>query len=278
MPDLKASSRLGAHTNLLHGWIYFAPDAVEAYRSLGLDDDHSYFASRAAPMGEVSAAVVTATFFNFSPERIAGAIPAAWAVAAPAEVQAARMQAAGDMLHRVATDALSPADLLEANAVAEAICAGVGYEGRPLGGANRAVDLPDDPLPALWQRITTIREWRGDAHVAVLVASSVDAVEALVLHAGTGVVGEGALRTSRGWSDADWDAGIERLVARGLAHDDGSLTDDGIAFRAEIERRTDEISEPLVAAVGADAVHRLIDGLRPLREAILASGVLAPRR
>ena len=278
MTELKASARLGAHTNLLHGWIYFAPEAAEAYRALGLGEDHSYFASRAAPMGEVSAAVVTATFFNFLPDRVAAAIPSAWAIASPAEVQTARMKAAGDMLHRVAPDVLSRAELVKANDVAEAICAGVGYEGRALGGANRAVELPADPLLALWQRITTIREWRGDAHVAVLVASAVDAVEALVLHAGTGVVSKGALRSTRGWSEEDWDAGVARLATRGMAHDDGSLTDEGVGFRAEIERRTDEVSRPLVATVGEDAVHQFVDNLRPLRDAIVASGVFAPTR
>ena len=53
----------------LHGFIYFAPEALEE-----LDRDRAqprgrrqYFPSRAAPMGAVPAEVVIATFFNFRP-------------------------------------------------------------------------------------------------------------------------------------------------------------------------------------------------------------------
>lgn len=276
--DLKASARLGAHTNLLHGWIYFAPEATEEYTALGLDAETAYFPGRAAPMGAVSAAVVTATFFNFRPDRVARAIPAAWSVTTPQDVEAARLRAAGRVLHRVAADALDRDALTAANDVAETICASVSYEARPLAGANREVQLPDDPLIALWQRITVIREWRGDAHVAVLTASPVDAVEALVLHAGTGVVGEEILRATRGWSDEEWAAGVARLEDRGLVDAEGALTGDGTAYRAEIERRTDEASWPLVAAVGEDAVHRFVDDLRPLREALVGGGVFPQRR
>ena len=270
----KASSRLGAHANLLHGWIYFSPAAAEEYAALGLTDEQTYFASRAAPMGEVSAAVVTATFFNFHPDRVEQAIPRAWRQAPPADVQAARMRGAARILHGSVGDALDADSARAANEVAEAICDAVSYEGRPLAGANREVELPDDDLLlALWQRLTVIREWRGDAHVAVLTAAPVDAVEALVLHAGIGVMSKEALTLTRGWSEDEWAAGVERLRSRGLTESDGSLTDAGAAYRDEIEQRTDDVSWPLVAAVGGDAVHRFIDGLKPLREALLASGV-----
>ena len=38
--------------------------------------------------------------------------------------------------------------------------------GRPLFAANRDVDAPPDPVAALWQAATTLREHRGDGHVA----------------------------------------------------------------------------------------------------------------
>ena len=37
-----------------------------------------YFAARSAPLGQVPADVVTAVFYNFSAERVAKALPAAW--------------------------------------------------------------------------------------------------------------------------------------------------------------------------------------------------------
>ena len=59
----------------LHGMIYFVPEAVEAYARLGITGRAGYFASRAAPMGAVSADVVVSTFFNFNQELVHAAIP-----------------------------------------------------------------------------------------------------------------------------------------------------------------------------------------------------------
>ena len=87
--ELELSASLGAITNLVHGFIYFAPEAAEAYGALGLAPDQQYFASRAAPLGPVPAEVVIATFFNFNPDMVRAAIPAAWSVAAPAAIRPA---------------------------------------------------------------------------------------------------------------------------------------------------------------------------------------------
>ena len=53
-------------------------------RRSGVTGFDGYFASRAAPMGPVPAEVVIATFFNFNPEVVRHAIPAAWTSATPA--------------------------------------------------------------------------------------------------------------------------------------------------------------------------------------------------
>lgn len=52
---LELSGRLGSMTNLVHGFIYFAPEASEEFDALGLPADHHYFASRGAALGPVSA-------------------------------------------------------------------------------------------------------------------------------------------------------------------------------------------------------------------------------
>ena len=74
---LELSGRLGAMTNLVHGFIYFAPEAAEEYDALGLPATHHYFASRGAALGPVPAEVIVATFFNFNPSLVTPAIPAA---------------------------------------------------------------------------------------------------------------------------------------------------------------------------------------------------------
>ena len=48
---LKLSGRLGSMTNLVHGFIYFAPEASEEFDALGLPADHHYFASRGRHSG-----------------------------------------------------------------------------------------------------------------------------------------------------------------------------------------------------------------------------------
>ena len=275
MSDLvELSARLGSMTNLVHGFIYFAPEASEEYDTLGLPATHHYFASRAAALGAVPAEVVVATFFNFNPELVTPVIPAAWAIADPAAIQSARIRAAGRVLRGVEPES-TDAEIAEATEIAGAMIDGVGDAGRPLAAGNRATPEPDDAWERLWQRITVLREWRGDAHVAALVSAPVDPVEALALHAATGKVPRAALVATRRWPDEAWAAGVQRLIGRGLLNDDESFTEMGEAFRAEIERRTDVASLPLVDAVGPDRTQRLIDLLKPVRKALLDGGAFA---
>lgn len=266
-------AKLGAITNLTHGFIYFSPVARAAYAELGLSDAQQYFAGRAAALGRVPASVVTATFFNFNPAAVEAGIPSAWDVADPTEIQTARMKAAGDQL--AALGALDDASLAAAGDLAGAVADGVGYEGKALAAANRDVPEPDDPWQRLWQRLTVIREWRGDAHVAVLTAAPVTALEALVLHAATGQVSAEVLLATRRWEQHQWDAAIERLAGRGLVDADGAFTEEGDAYRAGIEDRTNMVCAPLVEAIGEAETRRFIDLLKPLRAALMESGAFA---
>ena len=274
--DLKLVAKLGAVTNSTHGFIYFSESASQAYAELGLTGRQQYFASRGAALGTVPAEVVIATFFNFNPEIVRRAIPAAWDVASPEEIQTVRMRAAGSQL--AALGAIDDAALDEATELAGRMMAGVTDEARPLAGANRSVAEPDDPWERLWQRLTVIREWRGDAHVAALAAAPVTALEALVLHAATGVVPRAALQATRQWSDDAWEATVADLADRGLVSATGEFTDEGRAFRDEIEHRTNVASAPLVDAVGEADTRRLIDLLKPMQAALIEAGAFARLR
>lgn len=271
--DTTLVAKLGAISNLTHGFIYFSDSATDAYSQIGLGPSQRYFASRGAALGPASAELIIATFFNFNPEIVYRAIPAAWDVASPQQIQAVRMQSAGAQLAALA--ALNVDELDEATELAGAMAQRVAYEGRPLAGANRSVPEPDDPWSRLWQRLTVIREWRGDAHVAVLSAAPVTAVEALVLHAATGQVPKKALVMTRQWSEDAWQAAVDKLQTRGLLEADGSFTSEGRAFRDEIEHRTNIASLPLVDSLGDDATRRLIDLLKPVRQALVDSGAFA---
>ena len=269
--EASLAQRLHATTHPLHSFIYFAPEAFEAYAALGHQHMKGYFVGRSAAMGAVSAEMVTATFFNFCPDRVADGMPDDWDAGAAAAVQEARFGAAHDVLHRDVSDVLNPAEVDEAIWLAQAIVNRVGYEGKPLAAANAALALPDDPLTRLWQLVTVIREWRGDAHVAVLGAAPLSAVDALLLHAATGQFPITALKATRGWPEEDWRAGTARLVARGLLTEDGAFTDAGREFRDQIERQTDVASMPLVEAIGEDNTRRLNELLRPLRDGLFGA-------
>ncbi|MEZ5244476.1 MAG: hypothetical protein R2707_05205 [Acidimicrobiales bacterium] len=272
--ELELAASLGAITNLVHGFIYFAPEAATEYAALGLAPEHQYFASRAAPMGPVPAEVVIATFFNFNPEMVRHAIPAAWESASPAAIQDARMRAASAVLARCCAS-VEAAAVAEAGELAAAMLAPLGYEGKPLAGANRAVSEPDDPWALLWQRITILREWRGDVHVAALTAAPVDAVEALILHAATDQVPRATLVSTRQWPDDRWAAGVARLRSRGLVDAEERFTDEGRAFRDDIEHRTNVACIPMVDAVGVDEARRFVELLKPIRRGLLDGGAFA---
>ena len=81
-------------TNSLHSLIYFAPETEHYLTGVGLRGNRMcYFAGRAAPMGADGPGVVAATFYNFNPALVAQSIPAAWELATPAAVIAARYAA-----------------------------------------------------------------------------------------------------------------------------------------------------------------------------------------
>lgn len=251
---------------------YFAPECREAPAALGLKGFWmGYFACRAAPLGPVGPGVVEATFFNFHPARVRRAIPGAWSYTAPAHLLEVRRRAAavalrrllGDDADRVAHDALPVlAGIVEAASPA----------GRPLFAANRDVAPSADPVEALWQACTTVREHRGDGHVALLTGAGLDGCEVHVLFAATEGVDPTVLQNGRGWSQDEWAAATDRLGARGLVDRAGAPTPEGRALHAEIERRTDELAVAPLAIVGRDRVDALLAVSTPAVARITGSG------
>lgn len=241
---LKLAARMHRVTNAFHGFVYFAPECHQEFSALGLNEDQEYFASRAAPMGPVPAETVMATFFNFAPRRVREAIPSAWDVASPQDIQQARFRAVAQRLE-LAQGVVEAADIERDTLFCQEIVSELEWSARPLGGANAAVPLPDEPLLRLWQLVAVLREWRGDAHIAALAAAGVGSIECLITHAATGEVPKSSLMQSRGWTDQEWDAGVGRLMQRGWCEADGSHTPAGVAARAEIEATTNVLSSAM---------------------------------
>ena len=124
----------------------------------------------AAPLGPVPPEVVLATFYNFSPAAVLPNCTGLWEQASPAAFQAARFRVVQRALTRVGAS-LGADALAEARSIIDPVVAGLDLAGKPLAAANAAVALPADPLVALWQQLTIVREYRGDVHIALLVAN-----------------------------------------------------------------------------------------------------------
>jgi hypothetical protein len=263
-------------TNVLHSLIYFAPEAEQQFTAAGLEPGRMcYFAGRAAPMGAVGAGVVTATFYNFSPELVAAAIPRAWQLAAPAAVLQARFAAADAALRRLlGPELIAGPDLVTLAGLVRSAAAGCGPEGRPLYAGHADLPWPDGgPHLDLWHALSLLREHRGDGHVAALTAAGLSGLEALVTHTATGqgFIPEFA-RASRGWAAADWDAAVAELTARGLLDGAGELTAAGLEIRATVERDTDRMAAPPWRHLGDEGTEQVIQLGRQLSRAVVKSG------
>jgi hypothetical protein len=260
----------------LHGVIYFAPESAERYAALGVDGQAAYFASRSAAMGPVGADVVIATFFNFNPDLVRRAIPAVWRTAAPDKILEARLEAADTVLRRVLGDAVASPEMSRAAELAR-VAAGAAcehVEGRPLFAGHAGLDWPDEAHLVLWHAQTLLREYRGDGHVAVLTASGLTGLEALVVHAATGDVPAEALKATRAWNDEQWAAGVESVRSRGwlVDGDELRLSAAGAAHRQEVEDSTDRLAVDAYRALGEDACAELRGLTRPFSQAVVSSG------
>ncbi|MFI2762157.1 hypothetical protein ACH5A3_25350 [Streptomyces echinatus] len=262
----------------VHDLVYFAPEARRAADGLGLRGFWmGYFALRAAPLGAAHPAVVTSCFYVFHPSRVARALPDAWAYAAPADVLAARREAMEAAMTRLfGADTVGSAAFAEAADLAWEAAAAADTTGRVLAAANQALERPDRPAARLWQGLTTLREHRGDSHVAVLVSLGLGPVEAMVLKAAAGESDGAFLRETRKWPEADWAAAEARLRADGRLGADGSLTAAGLAVRAEAEALTDAAAEGPWTALGGERSERLAALLEPLARAVEEAELLPP--
>ncbi|PRY35855.1 SCO6745 family protein [Umezawaea tangerina] len=265
----------------LHGMIYFAPEAHDRYTALGLDHTAGYFASRAAALGPVSAEVVIATFYNFNPALVRGAIPSAWEKTTPQALLAARADAADAALRRGLGELAERDGEIEelaglARRAAEHAC--TTPHGRPLFAAHAAQPWPEQPLRVLWWAQTLLREYRGDGHLTALLTHDLSGIEALVVHSGSGEIPAESLRRTRGWATEEWDAAVDRLRERGVVDGDGVLTEAGRELRERVEALTDQLAEGPYSVLDHTDRDRYTHLTRPLTTTILTAGMIPHKK
>ncbi|AKU19285.1 hypothetical protein VV02_24585 [Luteipulveratus mongoliensis] len=261
----------------VHAAVYFAPETKSAYDAIGLKGYWmGYFASRAAALGPVGPEVVEAVFYVFHPAMVARALPDAWEAADPQTVLDARADIARTTLRRALGDQADSPEVSTAAEIAVRLALAAPRAGRPLGAAQAAVPVPDEPLDALWWAASVLREHRGDGHVAALTSYGIDPCEALVLHAATGVFGDdGAayVQSMRKWPDEEWAAARERLVARNWVDPDGAITAAGHEARQAVEHVTDAMAATAYDAPD-ETLDRLETALTPLAALVMSTGAV----
>ncbi len=262
----------------IHGMIYFSPEAAAGYEALGLTDRMGYFASRAAPMGPVPAEVVIATFFNFRPDLVRASIPEAWNRATRDQILDARVRGANAALRRSLPAAIGTPEMAEAAALAQsaALIACEHVDGRPLFAGHASLPWPDESHLVLWHAQTLLREFRGDGHIAALVAAGLSGLEAAITHVATGEVPSAVLVSTRAWPEDEWQAGVDALRARGILEvgSELTLTETGRTQRQWIEDTTDAAAVVAYEQLGEDGCARLRALARPWSKAIIDQGFL----
>ncbi len=257
----------------LHAVTYFSTESLEAAKAAGLRGFWmGYFGFRASPLGPVQPGVVEALFANFAPPMVRRALPDAWAFAHPSDLVLVRARAAATALRRTSPRVEQVAT--NVNDDLEAVIACASSIGRPMFAANRDIDRFDDPVQRLWQNCTTLREHRGDGHVAALAAAGIDGCEAhLLLAADHGWAPE-VFFDHRGWSVEEQRAARTRLVDRGLLGDT-TLTTDGAALRSSVEATTDsQALEPFERALDPARLVDIVTVLTHAAHDITGSGII----
>lgn len=278
---LRKSRTLAAALEPVIGQVFFSPECHAAYAKLGfapspgqtglvhLPDGPAYFTSRGSLLGQVRPGVVAAAFGVFKPEVVTAGVTLGWSLTDAPTIFEARWMGAVAQLERV----VGPADdhVARAAVLLERAVEPLPVAGRSLfAGLRSWWDDPTDRWARLFHLGDMLRECRGEAHIAAWSSAGLDGVEIGLLNDPyMGLPLRSYVRT-RGWSEEDLAAGVERLRERKWL-DGEALTDEGLALREDIERVTDRQMMPALEALGDDFAE-VVGLLRPWGAAMREAG------
>ncbi|WP_030470518.1 SCO6745 family protein [Lentzea aerocolonigenes] len=253
---------------------FFADECNEELAALGHRTYwDGYFASRAAPLGRVSAEVVHAAFYNFADGEAARHIPSAWETIPPEASVAARERGSAASLRRILGDLAGTPGLVRAADLTTKAATSAPMEGRVMYAGMRTVEVPSDPVARLWHSATMLREHRGDGHIAALVGARVGGTEAHVLSAiAMGIHPPESFGRIHHLPKKRLAEVMEGLRKRGVVDADGRFTDAGRELQQRIEALTDELAEAPYEALTPAELDELVAELEPISARLVETG------
>jgi hypothetical protein len=274
--------RLGSVLEPVIGQVYFSPECHANYVGLGFDpspgdangvalpDGPAYFASRGSVLGQVPGEVIAAAFGVFSAAVVVPSVQLAWTRTDAATIRAARADGAVAQLRRLLGEHPDGVDrVLE---LLQRAAKPLPVNGRHLAAGIASLDVPDDPLAAVWHVGDFLREYRGDGHNAAWVAAGLTATDIGILTELWWAMPVRSYSRTRGWTTDEFDRSEHHL--RDLGYLDGAgpdthLSQAGRHAREQIEVATDAQMAPALEALG-EAIDELFELMAPWGETIRA--------
>ena len=251
---------------------YAADEPNEAMFALGFANYwDTYFAGRAAPLGQATADVVDALFYNFAPGEVARHIPKVWSTTTPEDAIAARREGCARALRRVLGDHVGTAEFARATELLLKAATSAPSEGRPMYAALLALDVPEDRVTRFFHAASLLREHRGDGHIAALMVEGIARLEAHVLLALDMDLPAHRFGRIHHLPRMQIDAVVDGMRDRGLIGDDGWLSEEGRAVKQRVESLTDQLAAVPYQALDAAELEELQRALEPLAARLLAA-------
>ncbi|UVI34976.1 SCO6745 family protein [Brevibacterium spongiae] len=280
---------VSARINSFHSSIYFSQTVGAVYAKQGLEPGvEGNMAARSAPLGRVNPGVVSAAYYNYSPNFIAEMLPRLWDTVTPEQMVQARFDAVSAFMAELFGDRDDIALLTEAaTQVSEALApvlAAMDFAGRTLSAATADVigaHEPSTAFEALWDVATVAREFRGDGHVASLVTAGVPGIDALMLDVATGAgFRPRAAQKTRGYTDEEWQSAQAKLAEAGLitvetddrGFDLPVITEAGRELKEQVEQLTDGTVTAAWSVLDDDQIEALLSPSRTIIKVIAQSG------
>ncbi len=253
---------------------FWSEPAYDAYAARGLDFLQGYVWGRASALGEPEATVAAAAFGVFEPGLVADLYASGRAACSVADIRAAKVEGVSAALRAVLGDPAGADGLAGTISALRDAASFAPTIGRPFFAGWSAVPYPDEPWAQLWQACSSLRELRGDSHLAAVVAAGLNGIEANLL---TELwIGWDPLSYtgSRAWPPDAMAASTAALEKRGLLVA-GALTSEGRRLRERIERATDLAVQPVIDALGDD-LDTITGRLAGWAELVIAHGWFPP--